>query len=160
MKRVISLAVLAGLCAGQVSALSCLRPDVARAFTTAAEAEETYVVLLGSFAFDAPGASGSDNPARETQVDSVFTGQSLGATGFQPNAPLDVTLKFTCAGPWCGSIPDDGTQVLAFVERTAAGYVFEVGPCYGSAFVAPRAGDIARVEACMQGDGCAEGRSR
>ena len=159
MKRITTaLALTAALVGAQASALSCMRPDVARSFQWAAEADESYVVLLGQFDFDAPRQSNSDRNAPKTaSVPAQFNGQSLGANGFQANAPLDVTLEFSCAGPWCGSLPDTGEDILAFVERGPDGYVLTVGPCYGTAFVSPSESDVQRVEACMRGDGCEEG---
>lgn len=158
MKRMITIAATAIICASQVSALSCMRPDVARTFQWAAEADEAYVALFGSFAFDAPAPvpSADINFPIEHTMDAVFTGQTLGATQFQDNAPLDVTITFDCLGPWCGSLPDDGTPMLAFVQQTEDGYALIVGPCFDTAFVSPTPEDVARVEACMRGEACEE----
>ncbi|MCF2871676.1 hypothetical protein L0664_11420 [Octadecabacter sp. G9-8] len=158
MKRVMSLTTAAILCASQVSALSCMRPDAARTFQWASDAEESYVVLMGEFAFDAPNADGSDmNNPQEISVPARFAGSYLGADGFVGGAALDLMITFTCAGPWCGSLEPNGEEMIAFVQQADSGYVLEIGPCYGNTFSNPRAGAMQQVESCMRGEGCEEG---
>lgn len=155
MKSLIPLSIFVMLSASQADALSCISPDVARTFNQVSAADETYVVLLGSFEFEPPKTPrrNINNPA-EVRVTSVFRGQFLGAEGFGDAAPQDVTLHFSCMGPWCGSLPDSGETILGFVERTSQGFVFDIDPCYSKAFVSPSPVDIARVEACMRGEDC------
>ncbi len=157
-----ALAAALALVSGQASALSCMRPDVARAFNWASASDQSYVALLGRFDFEAterPEPRDINNPV-ELSFDARFFGQALGAEGFGPVGDLDVTVVFACMGPWCGGLPDTGEETLAFVERSDAGYVLRAGPCGAEAFVNPSAEDVARVEACMRGEGCAEGDLR
>ena len=155
MKSILIAATLAVVFATQAAALSCLRPDVADTFNRAAAAEESYVVLLGSFDFVMPQQPSTDINAPQTlRAQARFDGQFLSSAAFVPAPPLTVGIEFTCAGPWCGSLPTDGSEVLAFVVQSDDGYALNVGPCGGTAFVAPVAADIARVEACMRGEAC------
>jgi hypothetical protein len=157
MKRMMSIAGAMVLCASQVSALSCMRPDVARTFQSAATAEESYIVLLGQFSFTAPPRRGlMDNNAQPVSVPAQFEGSYLGADGFVAAPTLDVTMTFTCAGPWCGSMNGGSEQVLAFVQQTSAGYSLEVGPCQDKVFSEPDSMAVQQVEGCMRGETCEE----
>lgn len=148
--------------ASEASALSCLRPDVARTFSEVAASEDIFVVLLGEFAFDTPPSTetGDINAPRGVSFPARFVGQALGAEGFGGAVALDMTVALTCAGPWCGQMAPQGTPTVAFAEQTDAGYVLNVGPCGGRAFPEPEPEDIARIEACMRGEGCDEGALR
>ena len=141
---------------GQVSALSCMAPDVTRSFTWAADAEEAYVILLGTFAFgDVPSADTGDiNAPREVEVDARFEGQFLSSSGFTDAPPLDVTIRLECSGPWCGSMVSDGADVMAFVEQQQNAYVLSVGPCPGSVFYQPSEAELAQVVSCIKGRDC------
>lgn len=155
MKR-LTLAVMMSVLASQSSALSCLPPDVAASFTRASEAEELYVVLLGTFDFgDVPSADTGDiNAPREVEVESEFEGKYLSGDGFTDAPPLDVTLRFACLGPWCGSLTSDGSEVLAFVEQREDGFLLTVEPCFGTAFVNPTQAQQAQAISCMKGRDC------
>ena len=156
MKQILGIIIALTLCASQVAALSCMRPDVAESYNRAATSEDEYVVLLGTFDFDTPQQRSTDSNAPDTLRAVVqFSGTYLSASGFTAAPPLAVTLVFNCAGPWCGSLPSDGPDVLAFVQQTADGYILDVEPCGGTAFIEPDAKDIARVEDCMHGGTCA-----
>lgn len=153
MKHLLTVALV--VFAGQAQALSCLRPDVARTFEWAAEAEESYVVLLGRFDFETPDLRSDRNlNPQEVRSAARFSGQSLSVEGFQDNVPLDVTIVFSCLASWCGSMDQNNSDVLAFVERTPEGYVLSVGPCFDTVFDRVDATQIARVEACMRGEAC------
>lgn len=161
MKRLLILTLGAVLCAGQVSALSCMRPDAARTFQWAADAQESYVILMGQFAFEAPRPDGVDMTNPEVvSVPARFVGSYLGMNGFVDGAALDLTITFTCAGSWCGSLDPSDREMLAFVQETPEGYVLEVGPCYGSIFFDPREGPAQQIESCMRGEGCEEAEMR
>jgi len=157
MKRIAHLvAVVASLWGSQVSALSCLPPDVARSFTWASEAEELYLVVLGTFEFgNVPSSDTGDiNAPREVEVSSRFDGQFLSSSGFTDAPPLDGTIRFECAGPWCGSMASDGAEVLAFVEQQPDGYVLAVGPCPGATFYEPTDDQLAQIVSCIKGRDC------
>ncbi|PVA06489.1 hypothetical protein [Thalassorhabdomicrobium marinisediminis] len=157
MKHLILAALCATLTAGQASALSCLPSDVARAFQQASDAEERYVVLLGSFSFDMPPQTSTDiNRPDIRRTEAQFTGEYLGADGFTSAPALTVDLEFDCLAAWCGALPETGDETLAFVEMVDNGYSLSVGPCFEKTFVRPSPEDVARVEACMRGDTCEE----
>ena len=150
------LAVCATVLSGQAAALSCLPADVAASFTRASEAEERYVVLLGTFDFgDVPSSDTGDiNFPREVEVTSRCDGKFLSGDGFTDAPPLDVAIRFACTGPWCGSLSSDGSEVLAFVEQRPNGYVLTVEPCFGTAFVNPTQAQRAQAVSCMKGRDC------
>lgn len=151
------LTALATCFATQSVALSCLAPDVARSFTQAANAEERYIILLGTFAFEEAGeeaGKGRPSARQDAEFQSDFDGQYLTQDGFQTAPTLAVDLRFTCAGIWCGTMQSYGAQVLAFVEQTDAGYTLDIGPCGGQAFTDPTPEQVNQVVACMRGDTC------
>lgn len=156
MKHIAVLSAAITLIASEAVALSCLAPDVARSFERAAQAEERYLIMLGTFEFgEVPSSDTGDiNNPREVSVRSEFQGQYLTENGFQAAPPLAVEIAFTCAAAWCGGMASDGAQVLAFVEQTNAGYTLNVGPCGGQAFREPNATQIEQVLSCMSGDIC------
>lgn len=156
MKRSVLSASMLMLVASQAAALSCMRPDVARSFNFAAEADESYSVFMGTFEYeqvqrprggDIFNPEGYDIPAR-------FTGQGLGADGFGAIEPVNVTISVQCSASWCGGPPPLQTQTLAFVERTSAGYVLKADACNSSYFSPVLVEDLDRVESCMRGTGC------
>ncbi|AKS44647.1 hypothetical protein SAMN05444287_2440 [Octadecabacter temperatus] len=153
MKRLMLAAMIATI-AGQAQALSCAPPDIARTFNWAAAAEESYIVLNGSFSFEPLPRTRASQLAPETMSrDAVFEGSYLGVEGFKAAPSLDVTLTFVCLGPWCGSMGNDGDDILVFAQQSANGYVLEIDPCYSTIF-APSDDNIDRVEACMRGESC------
>jgi len=151
MRNLIALTTAAMVCATQTAALSCIQPDVARTFLNVAEAEESYVVLLGQFDFVAPPKQPVSNNAQSQQVMATFEGQGLGAEGFVATQPKSVQLQTGCAGAWCGWFPTPGEDVLAFVALTDDGYILTLGACGGSVFGVESA---PIVEACMRGETC------
>ena len=155
-KLTLGLALAGCVAASQSAALSCMRPDVAQSFRMAAASEDVYIVLLGQFNFAPLPSTQTDdiNAPREVSGPATFTGQYLGAEGFQDAPMFDMTIAVTCAGPWCGGIAPSDDSYLAFVQQTADGYVLAVDPCGTSAFANPTPEQIATVESCMNGDPC------
>lgn len=151
MKFLTPLTMILMLAAQQAAALSCLRPDPASAFQNAAAAEARYVVLLGQFDFDAPPEQPFSNDAQGQETVATFRGQGLGPTAFGPTPERSVTLRTSCAGPWCGNFPTPGQDVLAFVQQTDDGYLLTIGACGGAIFD-PSTAPV--VEACMRGEDC------
>lgn len=152
------LAALLLVLAGQAQALSCVQPDVARSFQHADASEDAYVVLLGTYSFDAAKLPQVDwdnqmDTPPETKIAARFKGLSLTADGFTRPFESAVTLNALCLGPWCAS-PQPDRRVLSFVQKSGEAYVFEASPCGGYGFWDPTDVDIARVEACMRGEGC------
>lgn len=160
MKIKLSLMIAAVMCAGQASALSCVRPDVAGTFQSVSAPEDTYIVLLGTFSFATPPPqTGLALNPESISLPARFDGQYLGPERFVDGPAFDITLNFTCAASWCGSMRSDAGRSLAFARQTSQGYVLDVGPCGGRVFTRVVDADVQRVEACMRGEACEGGVS-
>ena len=143
--------------AGQAMALSCLRPDVARTYAEAAEAEAAYVVVHGELDFDPgdmPPAEVTEPAPESRELRATLHGKGLTEGGFDTPFTRPITLEAQCLGPWCAQA-EPGVEVLAFVETTGDGYRLTITPCGGMAFQEPSEADIDRVVACYQGKACA-----
>lgn len=147
------LSLLVALIGTQTMALSCMEPSVTESFTRAAEAEESYVVLLGRFDFSEPEQRGYTESPQTVTVNARFRGQGLGPTGFEDIDPRQVSLTFTCAGPWCGSL-SPRAQTLAFARKTENQYEVIISPCGNWAFPNPTRAMIRQTEACMRDGAC------
>ncbi|MGR3585542.1 MAG: hypothetical protein ACU0B8_14860, partial [Pseudooceanicola nanhaiensis] len=150
-------ALMFGGLAGQAMALSCLRPDVARTYAEAAEAEAAYVVVHGELDFDAgdmPPAEVTEPAPESRELRATLHGKGLTEGGFDTPFTRPITLEAQCLGPWCAQA-EPGVEVLAFVETTGDGYRLTITPCGGMAFQEPSEADIDRVVACYQGKACA-----
>ncbi len=156
MKTFLSTMITALVVAGQAQALSCMPADAARSFNWASNAEERYVILQGAFSFDFPKTEPVEdiNNPPTVVLQSQFNGKYLTPDGFIDAPPLDVTVEFTCLGPWCGAMEAD-ENVLAFVEQADSGYILRVEPCF-STVLEPSDRNLARVTSCMRGTGCEE----
>jgi hypothetical protein len=151
MKTLITAAVLSALTVTQATALSCLKPDVAEAYQTAATSALSYVVLKGTFAFTPPPET---DEIKDKTIETKFEGRLLTSAGFtqQVSAPVEVNLR--CLSQWCANIQPD-TEYIAFVENdNGEKLTFDVDPCYGLAFFEPTQEDTKRVENCAQGGAC------
>lgn len=149
--------LLVGLPLGPAHALSCLAPDPVRSLKEAQAAPERYRVLLGRLDFDeallpppvaeAPPPALPDVPARLAGGD-VWGGASGDARG-----GLEVALRPSCAGPWCGWIPSGETWLL-FAREEGGALVVDVAPCGGWTFMDPTAAQLDAVRACLSGGAC------
>lgn len=139
-------------------ALSCLPYSVESAFVQADEAEASYVVVRGSLSFDPRKLPKVDlerqgDTPPMTRIPAKLTGKSLSKDGFVLPFDREVTLAVACFGPWCAQVPHK-TEVLAFVERGADGYVIATNPCGGFLFADPKPAMIKTVRACFAGQTC------
>ncbi len=138
-------------------ALSCIAPTVERSYAQFASADETYLIVHGRVTFDAkllPKAlTANSKPPELTLVPAQLVGKSLTKDGFNLPFEQSITLNVTCLGPWCGSIKD-GEDLLAFVQKSDAGYALAVTPCGGSAFGSPKAAQIKKVVTCFRDGTC------
>ncbi|WP_158269979.1 hypothetical protein [Litoreibacter ponti] len=147
-------ALALSLGASQAAALSCLRPDPVAAFKTVAEADQTFFIVNGQFAFDTAGIPDPfKGPPQEVAVDATFRGKLLTSEGFTEDVQAPVTINLDCAGPWCARMSPN-TDYMAFVLRTDTGLIFNVDPCYSFAFPNPKADAIKAVEQCAAGGEC------
>lgn len=157
MIRIFAL-LLAFVAASPVDALSCMPADIARSYQNAAASEKRYVVLLGTFDFNARNLPKTDwhnqqDTPENTLISVQFSGKSLSADGFTNTFQSPVTVNAQCYGPWCSSLQRN-TQTLAFVEKTQDDYLLAINPCGGFAYQKPSQGHIDQVVACHQGRGC------
>jgi hypothetical protein len=155
--KTLSLIGAALLAAGPAMALSCLRPDPAATFQSASASTDVYVVLRGSFAFDAglmPAFDGNPVDTEPAPVAALFSGNALGPDGFTLPYETELLLQPSCAGPWCGGLVPTG-DAIAFARDNGEGvYVIDLGPCGGSVFE-PTDDTVATIVQCMTGGACA-----
>ncbi|MEQ9259537.1 MAG: hypothetical protein RIG84_10590 [Roseovarius sp.] len=153
-----ALATLSSLAATPAVSLSCMRPDVARAFAQADAAEETYIVARATLSFDEallPQTDWENQAATppHTLIPARLEGQALTKEGFTTPFAQEITLDAQCFGPWCSGA-ESGTEFLVFLEKRAEGYLFPLDPCGTMAFPEPTAAQGARVLQCLRGAGC------
>ena len=144
------------LAAGPALALSCLRPDVARTYSQASEAEQAYVVVRGELRFDEarlPENGGTNQDRRVVTIPARLEGKSLSRAGFTTPFARDITLEVSCLGPWCGGA-QSGVEYLAFLEKHGRNLVMVAEPCGSWAFPEPSAEQVKQVETCMGGLEC------
>ncbi|EAQ03662.1 hypothetical protein OB2597_10481 [Pseudooceanicola batsensis HTCC2597] len=160
MTRFIALMLSVAMLAGPAYALSCLRPDVATAYTRAAEAEDGYLVVRGTLSHDRLADEGTmrspdqaDGPP-ET-FEATIEGRFLRGDAFAGEIAAPVTVVLECVSVWCAAPPPAGAEVLAFVRQTETTLFLETGPCGGTIFVDPGEDQIDRVLACHSGGDCA-----
>lgn len=145
------LVIIAALTGAQAQALSCAAPDPVRAFQAAMAAPETYVVVSGTLALgiQEPVPDGPKDRARVVLV--WFSGMVLTRDGFTQALQTPMTVQITCAGPWCGSMPDQ-TGRIYFAKVAAGAYTLGLGPCSGSLTPTPQI--EALLTACIRGEAC------
>lgn len=135
--------------------LSCLRPDVARSYGYAVEAEESYLVVHGTLTFNdikLPKSLGNDRPP-STKIRAHLKGKALSQSGFDHAFDRDVVLEVLCFGPWCGGA-NSGTSYLGFIKKEGSQYVFAVDPCGSFSFAEPTPKMLRKAKQCMNGRSC------
>lgn len=151
MRRLV-LILAFGLAAQPALALSCMRPDVVRDFQEAEASEDTWIVVSGRLGFDRSALPGGGSGIeREREVAAHFTGQSLTGDGFTAPFDRDITLRVTCAGPWCGTVAPG--EYLAFLKVEDEDYTMIAGPCPARLHPDPTDAMKADVTRCMA-EGC------
>ena len=116
------------------NALSCMRPDLMRTMEDAKQSDTVYYLLVGRFTPQGPlpKQQGYSNNPKPVSAMMWFDGKSL-----SPHPRTDVKLSrfpvqavTSCAGSWCGHIPDSRSQMIAFVEvRRGQPPVLNLGAC-------------------------------
>ena len=148
-----ALAALSGAgAAGRAEALSCLRPTVEASVSAAQAAEERYRLVVGRIV-PAEGASVpapvGPNEREDMTLPARVEGRALVQGGFVAPVDLPVTVTLTCAGPWCGGLPEG--EALLFLVEGPEGLTLTEGPCpFNVLGVEPDT--EARVLACLAGD--------
>ncbi|MBT0957430.1 hypothetical protein IV417_08530 [Alphaproteobacteria bacterium KMM 3653] len=156
--RLLAVLTLALLTTAQGAfALSCLRPDPVRSYENARNSSQAHRIVLGKITLltPAPAAKGQD----PITVKARLKGHELTTKGF--TAPYDqtITLSTSCAGPWCGSLPNDTTG-MAVLSEHSGGPLLSMGPCGGSFFARPSKEALTKVVTCHRGGKCEARRGR
>ena len=84
------------------------------------------------------------------EVPGWVRGLGLTREGFTAPISGPVTLRFHCAGPWCGGILP-GKDVLMFLERGNDGDRLDIGLCRPMAFAEPSAAVLHAMQSCLAG---------
>lgn len=129
--------------AQSAAALSCMRPDLAKTMDDAKASEKLYHIIVGEFTLigqqeiprtDVPPnwhgpATDFPNPVR---AQMRFDGISLSSNQYSDQALTDFRLEVetSCAAHWCGGLPAQGKEVIAFIEvRPGDVPVLRMGAC-------------------------------
>ncbi|GGB00515.1 hypothetical protein [Allosediminivita pacifica] len=151
--------ILALTAAGPAVALSCMQADPQADFRRAAADDRSWIVVDGEMRFDEdllPKTDlGAQAPRDAVEIPARIEGQGLSKEGFTIPFDRDITLRATCAGPWCAS-PASDTRYLAFLLKEGDGYVALASPCPGNLHPNPAPEALDAVQTCMQGGPCAE----
>ncbi|WP_299609796.1 hypothetical protein [uncultured Tateyamaria sp.] len=140
-----------------VFALSCLPHGVTNAYQKAAAAEDGYVPVLGTLAFD-PDLLPEMDLSKPQQGDGVtlipatFKGEALTVRGVSQPFETDVVLEVQCFGPWCPQ-PAPG-EMLGFLRQTSHSYVLHTNACGGFLFGRPTGEQVEQVKECLAGREC------
>ena len=148
-----SLALLA-VTAGPALSLSCMKPDPARSYTQAAEAEEAYLVVHGKLSHNPDAVPERKSGEQPISFPATLTGAFLQADGFHGAFAAPLTVTVDCAMTWCGEAPESSVDVLAYLQETPTGYALTLGPCGGWMFTDPTTEDLDRVVSCHTGGDC------
>ncbi|MDU8929559.1 hypothetical protein RXV86_19385 [Alisedimentitalea sp. MJ-SS2] len=135
---------------GVALALSCARPDMARSFQFADDAEGTYHLLLGEIEYT---ESKLLAPTEPETLKARLRARGITRTGFSAWIDRDVTVNITCAGPWCGSVPEN-ERLLIFLRQDGADWVIDAPPCGGFVFVDPGQAEMRILRSCLSGGSC------
>lgn len=147
------LAALATLNAGSVQALSCVRPDPTLVYNWAHVSEDLYYAAVGRIEFTSR-AQREDGPQ---EFSATLVGKSLTTNGFTADIATPLTVKTTCAGPWCGGLAP-GQDYLMVLRQDDGAFVLDVGPCPTTTMANPTARQIQTFENCAKGKSCIAGR--
>lgn len=136
--RILIASVVALLIASPASALSCLRPDAVQLYERARDANVSYWIVHGRLrpleTVREPEPNilqpASDPPSEDTRT-QVLGRVLIGDGSFHPFA-RNITVRLTCVSEWCGSFPEDGTEIIAAVEVTDREPLLTIGPCGGN----------------------------
>lgn len=155
MRRLLaSFLALALALPAPAAALSCMRPDVRRAYQSAAKSPDTYLIVQGSVDFNSARLPKSARSAgKQTLIPARLTGRAVTPGGYSGWLDRKITLRVTCVSEWCGSLPAN-SEMLMFLRQSAAGYTLDVSPCPTRFFPNPPASLIKQLRSCMSGGTC------
>lgn len=144
--------------AESASALSCMRPDLGQTMEKAKSSDKLYYILQGSFRsqYTMPQPKPSPNGYQQPQpirTTMWFDGRGIGQKPWQDSRlsyfPVDV--QTSCAASWCGHLPQEGEQMIAFVEaRHGQAPLLRIGACPEWLFrLEPQKGQIKKLRDCF-----------
>ncbi len=142
--------------------LSCEFLDPAGMYQQAANSDDRYVIVHGSFLRDGPDTP----PVAETTEDgqgvpytfpALFYGDIGSRVGFRTPTELEVTVDVSCVLDYCGAPPPDGRDVLAFLRvNQDRDYFLRVEACPAWLIFDPTQEELDQITSCMRGGGCEE----
>ena len=162
MKQIMTAALLGSLIATQSYALSCAEPDIAADFQRLDASERMYFLALGSITY----ASEFPNIEEEVQRrqsnpfgpplegEAIFSGMKLGANGFSEAQEIPVTVQMRCTAHWCGTLPEAGSEILAYIEEWDGENLLSFSACPGPHILQPAEKDLIQLRACLSKDSC------
>ncbi len=134
--------------AGQALALSCLPGSAQSSFNQYDEAPENYYIFQGRF--EALEPLPLNNIVPRPTVNFRFSGRGIGPAGLEQRQSFIVPVTPKCAGPWCGSYPDE-QRIIVFMKFENGRYSFEPGACPGASLPATTANRHA-LQDCFSGN--------
>jgi len=146
--------VIALTLASQAQALSCKQaPTLSDSFRFAAGSDRAYVLAAGIVDRLGGQQSTARTDLRGVPLSFVakarFSGVRAGAGGLNQRFNEIITVEVSCAGQWCGAVPQGG--YIAFLERRGDTHVLRSGPCPEYALHRDSPAARAEVRACLAG---------
>ena len=156
MIRLLIAALLGVALPGQAVALSCMAWDARTVYRNAAEAEDRFVIALGSFQRSGPDQVTGSNPGGPEPYGypARFTGNLASRSGLRTPADFQVDMRVNCIASWCGAAPQDGRQMLVFLQvDDNRNYTLDLDACPFWAVAEPEQAALDQITQCMRG-GC------
>lgn len=144
MGAILSPFIAATMLGSSAHALSCVAPDLAKTMEEAKASDKMYNILVGRFYHRAAKPPPIDFENQFQSRPPTLTPAFFEGYGLSPNPQTDqplrayrVDIETSCAGPWCGSLPQPGTEQIAFVEeRPGQPPILRISACPGMMFSA------------------------
>lgn len=158
MKRAALLLALFLCLPVSAQALSCIAPDPVADYIAADQSPDLWVLVTGRLTFDETRLpktdwAQQDRTPPETAIPARLRGHSLGPDGFATGFDRSVTLRVTCAGPWCGGARS-GERYLAFLRKAPEGFVLFAHACPTMLYARPDDALLERMHSCFRGGPC------
>lgn len=154
MIRAFAAALLCLSLPSQALALSCAQWSATDTYRAAAEAGERYVIALGSFFRLSPEQGTGSAGAVPYSYIAHFAGDVASRVGFRTPMESPVRIDVSCVAGWCGTPPEDGQTVLAFLQvDDNRDYSLSVEACPFWMVANPDRDAVDQITACMR-NGC------
>jgi hypothetical protein len=153
--RVMLVSLIFLVLASQVSALSCLRPNVAKTFNQLQQVEDVYRIGVGKIRLTAAVHKFEGGKPRTTKAE--FRGKFLGLNGLVAEQRLAITIQTHCLAHWCGGIPQDSTiEHLVFLRQSPTGEVLDMGACPDGILSTPTGLRVETLQSCLRRGKCTD----